>query len=73
MVYLKSAWGMGETDPKCLSTNLSPISSSTSSSATAYRQDHDEEVALHPLNNQVILLIILFKICCYFSFIQNYL
>ncbi|XP_057322830.1 inositol hexakisphosphate kinase 2 [Microplitis mediator] len=53
MVYLKSAWGMGETDPKCLSTNLSPISSSTSSSATAFRQDHDEEVALHPLNNQV--------------------
>ncbi|KAK0087227.1 hypothetical protein PV325_001469 [Microctonus aethiopoides] len=56
MVYLTGAWGMGETDPQCLSTNSSPVSSSTSTSSTvtnAFRQENDEEVALHPLNNQV--------------------
>ena len=60
MVYLTGAWGMGETEPRCYSTNTSPVSTSSSISspssaaAAAFIQDHDEEVALHPLNNQVI-------------------
>lgn len=45
MVYLTGLWGMGETESQCHSTNASPVSSSF--------QDHDEEVALHPLKNQV--------------------
>ncbi|XP_043272479.1 uncharacterized protein Ip6k [Venturia canescens] len=54
MVYLTSSWGMGETEPRCYSTNTITSSSSTSSATTAtFLQDHDEEVALHPLNNQV--------------------
>lgn len=46
MVYLAGSWGMGETEPQCHSTTTSPVS-------TSFLQDHDEEVALHPLNNQV--------------------
>ncbi|XP_051155966.1 inositol hexakisphosphate kinase 1 isoform X1 [Leptopilina boulardi] len=46
MVYLRAAWGMGEAQTQCHSTNTSPISST-------FLHDHDEEVALHPLNNQV--------------------
>ncbi|KAK2583667.1 hypothetical protein KPH14_009598 [Odynerus spinipes] len=45
MVYLTGFWGMGETESQCHSTNASPVSSSF--------QDNDEEVALHPLKNQV--------------------
>lgn len=45
---------MGETEPRCYSTSTITSSSSTSSATTAaFLQDHDEEVALHPLNNQV--------------------
>jgi uridine kinase len=47
MVYATGAWGMGETDAQYRNANdTSPIASSLS-------QDQDEEVALHPLNNQV--------------------
>ncbi|XP_011307277.1 uncharacterized protein Ip6k [Fopius arisanus] len=52
MVYLRASWGMGETDPQCLSSNT-PVSSTSSTSNVGFLQDHDEEVALHPLNNQV--------------------
>ncbi|XP_023289343.1 inositol hexakisphosphate kinase 3 [Orussus abietinus] len=46
MVYLTSAWGMGETEPQCRATD-------TSSVAASFLQEHDEEVALQPLKNQV--------------------
>ncbi|XP_046621997.1 inositol hexakisphosphate kinase 1 isoform X1 [Neodiprion virginianus] len=46
MVYLAGTWGMGETEPQCHSTTTSPVTAS-------FLKDHDEEVALHPLNNQV--------------------
>lgn len=64
MVYLTGSWGMGETGPQCLSSNTSPVSStsttSSSSAIPAFRQENDEEVALHPLNNQVIFINIFF-------------
>ncbi|XP_011503780.1 PREDICTED: inositol hexakisphosphate kinase 1 [Ceratosolen solmsi marchali] len=47
MVYATGTWGMGEADTQCHSADT------TSSVATSLSQDHDEEVALHPLNNQV--------------------
>ena len=48
MVYVTGAWGMGEVETQCRSAN-----NSSSPVASSFRQDHDEEVALHPLNNQV--------------------
>lgn len=45
MVYLSGVWGMGETDSQCHGTSSSQVS--------AYLHEHDEEVALLPLKNQV--------------------
>ncbi|OXU27576.1 hypothetical protein TSAR_002809 [Trichomalopsis sarcophagae] len=46
MVYVTGAWGMGEAETQCRSAN-------DSSSPVASSFCQDEEVALHPLNNQV--------------------
>lgn len=49
MVYATGAWGMGEAETQCRSAN----DSTSSPLASSFRQEHDEEVSLHPLNNQV--------------------
>ncbi|XP_058794253.1 uncharacterized protein LOC131665970 isoform X2 [Phymastichus coffea] len=56
MVYATGAWGMGEAPTQCHSAaacNPSNTNSPVASAATSFCQDHDEEVALHPLKNQV--------------------
>lgn len=58
MVYVTGAWGMGETETSSHQCSLSSSSSSNTGhsspiAASSFCQDHDEEVSLHPLKNQV--------------------